>query len=91
MRNPVAYQREPLPARCKYFVGYVALDTQISVLSTHQTIEQAREAGLLRPNSNWSKRPGEMLRKTCGVQLTRIEFPRAALGLYCPEEMGIDL
>ena len=55
------------------------------------TIEQAREAGIVRPNGNWAKRPGEMLRKTCGVQLTRIEFPGAALGLYCPEEMGVDL
>ena len=55
------------------------------------TIEQAREAGLLRPGGNWAKRPDEMLRKTCAVQLTRIEFPSAALGLHCPEEMGVDL
>jgi len=55
------------------------------------TIDQARDAGLLRPGSNWTKRPDEMLRKTCGVQLTRIEYPSAALGLYCPEEMGVDL
>jgi hypothetical protein len=55
------------------------------------TIEQAREAGLIRPNGNWAKRPDEMLRKTCAVQLARIEYPSAAMGLYCAEEMGVEL
>jgi 5'-3' exonuclease len=52
------------------------------------TIEQAVAAGLVKPNSNWAKRPAEMLRKTCAVQLARIVFPGAALGLYAVEEMG---
>lgn len=50
------------------------------------TIGQATRAGLLKPNSNWTKRPDEMLRKTCGVQLTRIEYPDALAGLYATEE-----
>lgn len=37
---------------------------------------------------NWEKRPDEMIRKTCAVQLARIEYPDAAMGLYCPEELG---
>lgn len=40
--------------------------------------------------SNWEKRPAEMLRKTCGTQLTRIEYPGAALGLYAIEELSGD-
>jgi len=50
------------------------------------TIEQARAAGLTGPN--WTKRPDEMLRKTAGAQLARMEYPDAAMGLYAVEEMG---
>lgn len=52
------------------------------------TIEQAKQAGLVKPGSNWEKRPEEMLRKTCAVQLCRIEYPDATGGLYAVEEMG---
>lgn len=67
------------------------------------TIAQAKQAGLcpevIRTANTaakgekdsrgmWEKRPAEQLRKTCGVQLTRIEYPEAAMGLYCPEELG---
>jgi len=52
------------------------------------TIEQAKRAGMLKPNSNWEKRPAEMLRKTCGVQLARIEYPDALHGLYATEELA---
>lgn len=67
------------------------------------TIEQAKQAGLCPEQirtastaakgekdsrSMWEKRPAEQLRKTCGVQLARIEFPEAAMGLFCPEELG---
>lgn len=37
--------------------------------------------------TNWEKRPAEMLRKTCAVQLARAEYPSAALGLYAIEEL----
>jgi 5'-3' exonuclease len=65
------------------------------------TIEDAKQAGLMpeQPKlrrqgegkdtrSNWEKRPAEMLRKTCGVQLARIEYPEALGGLYSQEEMA---
>jgi len=68
------------------------------------TLEQARLSGLApriprteRPlqgkddRGNWEKRPAEMLRKTCAVQLSRIEFPDAALGLYSAEELGAEV
>jgi 5'-3' exonuclease len=36
----------------------------------------------------WEKRPTEMVRKTAGVQLARIVYPDAALGLYATEELS---
>ncbi len=36
----------------------------------------------------WDKRRKEMIRKTCAVQLARIAYPSAALGLYSVEELG---
>ena len=57
------------------------------------TIQQASEAGLLRESRSgkptpWQTRKDEMLRKTCAVQLARIVFPAAAMGLYSLEEIG---
>ena len=67
------------------------------------TIAQAKQAGLCPETVRvantaakgdkdsrgmWEKRPAEQLRKTCGVQLARVEYPGAALGLYCAEELG---
>ena len=65
------------------------------------TLEMAKQAGLVpeRPRlrnptpgekdrrSNWEKRPDDMLRKTCAVQLARIVYPDAAQGLYAVEEL----
>jgi 5'-3' exonuclease len=51
------------------------------------TLDQARRAGLVKSGGNWEKRPDEMLRKTCAVQLARIEYPDATQGLYSVEEM----
>lgn len=49
------------------------------------TIEEARAAGLT--NAQWKARPAVMIRKTCGVQLARIAYPGALLGMYAAEEM----
>lgn len=38
----------------------------------------------------WEKRPAEMLRKTCAVQLVRVVYPDAALGIYATEELSDD-
>ena len=64
------------------------------------TIEQAQRAGMCPVDmrklptpgqkdsrGNWEKRPDEMLRKTCGVQLARLEYPEASQGLYAVEEL----
>jgi len=52
------------------------------------TIEDAKRAGVVKGGSNWEKRPAEMLRKTCAVQLARIEYPEALGGLYAQEELA---
>jgi 5'-3' exonuclease len=51
------------------------------------TIEQAELAGLVKNGTPWQTRPAEMLRKTAGAQLARIEFTEALLGAYSVEEM----
>lgn len=45
------------------------------------------EVGERDSRSQWEKMPAEMLRKTCAVQLVRIVYPSAALGLYAVEEL----
>lgn len=50
------------------------------------TLAEARQAGLR--GGNWDKRPRDMICKTAGSKLARIEYPEATGGLYCPEEMG---
>lgn len=54
------------------------------------TIDDARKAGLA-DRKIWLARPAEMLRKTCAVQLIRMEVPDAALGLYSIEELGYEV
>ena len=39
-------------------------------------------------NSNWSSRPGTMIRKVALVQALREAFPEDFNGMYAPEEMG---
>ena len=61
------------------------------------TIEEARIAGMIKEAkgdkdaNQWVKRAPEMLRKTAGVFLARMEYPDAALGLYAAEELGADV
>ncbi len=62
------------------------------------TLEQAKQAGLCPEEmrtkkidgkdsrSQWEKRPDEMLRKTCAVQLARSAYPDVMLGLTAHEE-----
>lgn len=53
------------------------------------TIAMAIKAGLLmKEKGNWNTRPEDMLIKTAGAKLARIEYPAAALGLFSVEEMG---
>lgn len=51
------------------------------------TIEQAKLAGRVKDKGQWERMPAEMCRKICGVQLARMEYPEAALGLYADSEL----
>jgi 5'-3' exonuclease len=62
-------------------------------VSLSYTIEEADQAGLVRASnygkqSNWQKRPQDMLMKTAASKLARYLWPGATLGLYCTEELG---
>lgn len=51
------------------------------------TMQEARDAGLIRQRGPWEKFPKAMLRKTCGVLLCRAVYQEATCGLYCVEEL----
>lgn len=84
------------------YAEYVSKNRKHPKAITHRySIQDAIDAGLCRKEieprtqmgvkdarGQWDKRRAEMLRKTAGVQLARIAYPSAALGLYSVEEMG---
>ena len=87
---------------CEYFMMTESTDTAAEYVTKHRrhpeptrlryTIDEAKAAGMLevKPGKKpgpWHTRPAEMLRKTCGVQLGRIVYPRAMQGLYAIEEL----
>ena len=52
------------------------------------TIEQAQQADLVKPNSNWMKYRPQMLRARAKSDLARLVYPDLLAGLYTPDEMG---
>lgn len=52
------------------------------------TLEDAKKAGLVVPNSAWTKYPTAMLRARAISAGARAVFPDAIMGCYTPEEMG---
>jgi hypothetical protein len=56
------------------------------VTLTH-TIEMAKTAGLLKPNSNWEKIPTDMLVARAQSRLCRLVYPDVVGGLYTPDEL----
>jgi 5'-3' exonuclease len=93
-------ERDP---NCEYFMLVEATSEKATWETKHKrhprptrytyTIEQARmNPELFRKDKwgkegNWVRRAQEMLTKTAGSKLSRIVYPGACLGLYCPEEM----
>ena len=51
------------------------------------TIEQAQQADLVKPNSNWMKYRPQMLRARAKSDLARLVYPDLLAGLYTPEEL----
>jgi hypothetical protein len=63
-----------------------------SPVTLSYTIEEADQAGLLKPTrsgkpSNWHTRPKTMLRWRCSTELARIVYPDITTGLYTPDEI----
>jgi len=52
------------------------------------TIEEARQAGLLKSGGNWDKYPSAMLVARAKATAARLMFPDVVAGLYTAEEMG---
>ncbi len=65
------------------FVAKRGDDPEISLT---YTIEEARTAGLVRPNSAWTKSSADMLVARASSKLARLIAPDLVHGLYSPEE-----
>lgn len=55
-------------------------------ISLTYTIEEARIAGLVKPNSGWMKNPADMVTKTASAKLCRIVYADVGFNLYDPAE-----
>jgi hypothetical protein len=51
------------------------------------TIDEAKRAGLVRPESNWTKWPERMLEARASSALARLVYPDLVGGIYTPEEI----
>jgi 5'-3' exonuclease len=78
-------RKHPKPIRHRYTVND-AVDAGLCRLEIEARDWGAKDGKDHR--GNWDKRRAEMLRKTCAVQLVRIAYPYAALGLYSISELG---
>jgi 5'-3' exonuclease len=54
------------------------------------TLDEAKAAGLVRPNSGWTRHVSDMLAKTASSKLARLAYPDLLFGLYSTAEMGGD-
>jgi 5'-3' exonuclease len=81
----------PEPTRLKYTIADAKAAGVCPLQIRTEPVLQKNEYGKLKDvRGNWEKRPAEMLRKTCAVQLARVVYPDAALGLYATEELTDD-
>lgn len=51
------------------------------------TIEEARQAGLVKPKSGWERNPSDMLVARASSKLARLIAPDVIHGIYAPEEL----
>lgn len=68
-------------------------DREGQTLEVPYTIEDAKRAKLVKadkPNSNWHKTPGEMLRARLISKAVRLLDPKCIAGRYTPEELDPD-
>ena len=50
------------------------------------TVAEAKEAGLVKPNSGWTKSPADQCVARSSSKLARLVYPDVTHGLYAPEE-----
>jgi 5'-3' exonuclease len=86
---------------CEYFV-MIESDDEHATFETKRrrnpqvdtytyTIDMARQAQLVKPGSGYDKHPAALIRKMCCVHLARVTYPDSkAMGLYFPEELGVE-
>jgi DNA polymerase-1 len=55
------------------------------------TMDEARQAGVVKPNSGWTKFPTDMLVARASAKLARLVAPDVMHGLYLPEEIRENL
>ena len=79
-------RKHPKPVRHSYTIQ----DAVAAGIATLEPAPKTAKPGEKDSRGNWDKRRKEMLRKTCGVQLARMVYPSAALGLYSVAELGGD-
>lgn len=83
--------------QCKFFEP-VELTPTKATYRTHRAgsakpfeltfdIDEARAAGLVRPDSNWTKWPIDMCKARCVARLARTIYPDVCFGLYVTEEL----
>lgn len=78
---------ETTNTRCK--VRGVRVDTG-QTLEVGWTIDDAKQAGLLRPNSGWARYPRNMLQSRATSELCRLLFADVVAGFVTPEEVDDD-
>jgi len=66
------------------FVGKRKGDPEIAL---SYTIDEARQAGLLKPGSGWTKNPADMLVARASGKLARLIWPDVIHGIYAREEL----
>jgi len=64
-------------------------DPKATVLT--YTLDEAKLAGLVKPNSGWAKHPADMVAKTASSKICRLLVPDVLFGIYAPEELGGEL
>jgi 5'-3' exonuclease len=52
------------------------------------TYQEADDAGLVKPNSGWTKHRADMVAKTASAKLCRLVYADLLFGMYGAEEMG---
>lgn len=66
---------------------YTTTKTNGKTIERTFTMDDAHDAQLVKPGSNWEKYPKDMLRARAVSKLARQEYPDVLLGMYTPEEM----